>query len=32
MLGSLEKLVAVLGTPLAVIYAIGSLAQVVNLW
>jgi hypothetical protein len=32
MLGSLEKLVAVLGTPLAVIYAIGSLAQVVNVW
>ena len=32
MLGSLEKLVAVLGTPLAVIYAVGHLAQVVNLW
>jgi len=32
MLGSLEKLVAILGTPLAFIYTIGHLAQVVNVW
>jgi hypothetical protein len=32
MLGSLEKSVAIFGTPLAVIYTIGHLAQVVNVW
>lgn len=32
MLASLEKLIGIVGTPVAVIYGIGFLAQVANLW
>lgn len=32
MLGTVEKLLAILGTPIAIIYGIGVLAQTLNLW